>query len=251
MVDSRTQAYWQLIEMLLNNQAQKDEVLNLNQELIEKGLVDEMREVAGYLAAQGDERGCEFLRDLADELATKYGRVTFTCCIDFLLEILWLTVKSNGNQEKVYSFLGEKENQLNTDFLYTLKLYGDEYLNKQTLEVKKNNADIIFDFSNLIQKFPLGERSLNLEIAIAGYEIAGEVYIHNDFPTDQAETLNNLAVIYLQRIEGLKAENVEVAIRCLNAASKIHTRENFPERWATIQNNLGLAYTYRIKDSKE
>ncbi|MBG0748655.1 MAG: CHAT domain-containing protein [Planktothrix agardhii KL2] len=250
MVDSRTQAYWQLIEMLLNNQAQKDEVLNLNQELIEKGLVDEMREVAGYLAAQGDERGCEFLRDLADELATKYGRVTFTCCIDFLLEILWLTVKSNGNQEKVYSFLGEKENQLNTDFLYTLKLYGDEYLNKQTLEVKKNNADIIFDFSNLIQKFPLGERSLNLEIAIAGYEIAGEVYIHNDFPTDQAETLNNLAVIYLQRIEGLKAENVEVAIRCLNAASKIHTRENFPERWATIQNNLGLAYTYRIKDSK-
>ncbi len=250
MVDSRTQAYWQLIEMLLNNQAQKDEVLNLNQELIEKGLVDEMREVAGYLAAQGDERGCEFLRDLADELATKYGRVTFTCCIDFLLEILWLTVKSNGNQEKVYSFLGEKENQLNTDFLYTLKLYGDEYLNKQTLEVKKNNADIIFDFSNLIQKFPLGERSLNLEIAIAGYEIAGEVYIHNDFPTDQAETLNNLAVVYLQRIEGLKAENVEVAIRCLNAASKIHTRENFPERWATIQNNLGLAYTYRIKDSK-
>ena len=36
MVDSRTQTYWQLIEMLLNNQAQKDEVLNLNQELPKK-----------------------------------------------------------------------------------------------------------------------------------------------------------------------------------------------------------------------
>ena len=134
MVDSRTQTYWQLIEMLLNNQAQKDEVLNLNQELIDKGLVDEMREVAGYLAAQGDERSCEFFRDLADELATKYGTVTFTCCIDFLLEVLSLTERSNGNQEEVYSFLEGKEDKLNIDVINKLKTYADEYLEKEESE---------------------------------------------------------------------------------------------------------------------
>lgn len=249
MVDSRTQTYWQLIEMLLNNQAQKDEVLNLNQELIEKGLVDEMREVAGYLAAQGDERDCEFLRDLADELTTKYGTVTFRLCEDFLLEVLTEIERSNGNQEEVYSFLERKCDKLNIDFLYTLKVYAEKYLQSEKLD-KSHLAGVIFNFSNFIQKFPQGDRAMNLEIALTGYEIALEVYTHKDFPEDWAQTLNNLAVVYIQRIEGSKAENIEVGIQCLNAALRVRTREDFPEQWATTQINLGLAYLHRIKESK-
>ena len=196
MDDSRTQAYWQLIEMLLNNKTQKDEVLNLNQELIDKGLVDEMREVAGYLAAQGDERDCEFLRDLADELATKYGTVTFRLCEDFLLEVLSLTERSNGNQEEIYSFLERNYDKLNIDFLYTLKVYAEKYLKSEKLD-KSHLAGVIFNFSGLIQKFPLGDRAMNLEIALTGYEIALEVYTTEDFSKHRANTLANLAVVYM------------------------------------------------------
>ena len=249
MVDSRTQAYWQLIDMLLNNKTQKDEVLNLNQELIEKGLVDEMREVAGYLAAQGDERDCEFLRDLADELATKYGTVTFRLCEDFLLEVLTEIERSNGNPEEVYSFLERKYDKLNIDFLYTLKVYAEKYLKSEKLD-KSHLAGVIFNFSGLIQKFPLGDRAMNLEIALTGYEIALEVYTTEDFSKHRANTLTNLAVVYMYRIRESKEENIEMAIKCCKAALTVRTREEFPEHWATVKNNLGLAYTYRSKESK-
>ena len=242
MVDSRTQTYWQLIEMLLNNQAQKDEVLNLNQELIDKGLVDEMREVAGYLAAQGDERSCEFFRDLADELATKYGTVTFTCCIDFLLEVLSLTERSNGNQEEVYSFLKGKEDKLNIDFLYTLKLWATEYLKSEDLEKNQGLAKIIFTFSRLIQEFPRGDKAINQEIALTGNKIALTVYTLEIFPKDWANTLVNLAVVYINRISGETAKNIEMAIQSLKDALIVRTRKEYPERWADIQTNLGCAY---------
>lgn len=250
MVDSRTQAYWQLIEMLLNNKTQKDEVLNLNKELIEKGLVDEMREVAGYLAAQGDERDCEFLRDLADELATKYGTVTFTLCIDFLSEVLSLTERSNGNPEDLYSFLEGKEDKLNIDFLYTLKVYADKYFKSQELEIQQGLAGIIFAFSRLIQKFPRGDRAINQEIALTGNEIALTVYTREEFPKDWVGTLNNLAVVYTERIRGAKTENIEMAIKCCQAALEVCSRTIYSESWAAIQMNLGLAYLYRIKESK-
>ena len=250
MVDSRTQTYWQLIEMLLNNQAQKDEVLNLNQELIDKGLVDEMREVAGYLAAQGDERSCEFFRDLADELATKYGTVTFTCCIDFLLEVLSLTERSNGNQEEVYSFLKGKEDKLNIDFLYTLKLWATEYLKSEDLEKNQGLAKIIFTFSRLIQEFPRGDKAINQEIALTGNKIALTVYTLEIFPKDWANTLVNLAVVYINRISGETAKNIEMAIQSLKDALIVRTRKEYPERWADIQTNLGCAYYYRIEGSK-
>ncbi|MCC3510655.1 MAG: CHAT domain-containing protein [Microcoleus sp. PH2017_17_BER_D_A] len=250
MDDSRTQAYLNLIKLLLADRTQKNEVLNANQELIDVGLVHTMRQVIDWLAAQGDQSAADFLEDIANQLATQIGAVTFKWCGDFLLEIFNKIETSNSNQEELYSFLEGKEDKLNIDFLYTLKVYADKYLKNEDLENHQGLAGVIFNFSTLIQKFPLGDRSLNLEIAIAGYEIASEVYTYKDFPEDWAETLNNLAVAYVQRIEGSKAENIEVAIQCLNDALRVHIREDFPERWAKIQINLGIAYTHRIKKSK-
>ena len=249
MVDSRDQAYLTLIRMLLAYPTQVNEILNANQELIDGGLVHWMRQVVKQLITQGDESAAERLKDIANQLATKTGAVTFTCCIDFLLEVLTITEKSNGDQEKVYYFLEKQQEKLNIDFLYTLKVYADQYLKSEQLEKHQGFAVVIFIFSNLIQEFPLGDRALNLEIAIKGYEIAGEVYTYKNFPEDWAETLNNLAIVYIQRIRGSKAENIEVAIQCLKAALRVHTRKDFPERWATIQINLGLAYTHRIQES--
>ncbi|MEG4857482.1 CHAT domain-containing protein [Microcoleus sp. K1-B6] len=249
MDDSRTQAYLTLIRMLLAYPTQVNEILNAHQELIDGGLVHTMRQVVEQLTTQGDESAAEFLKDIVNPLATQIGAVTVTFCFDFLLEILSLVEKSKGNQEELYSFLEGKEDKLNIDFLYTLKVYADKYLKKQELEIQQGLASIIFAFSRLIQKFPRGDRAINQEIALTGNEIALTIYTRKDFPKDWVRTLNNLAVVYTERIRGAKAENIEMAIKYCQAALEVCGLKVYPELWAAIQMNLGIAYLYRIKES--
>ena len=250
MDDSRDQAYLNLIRMLLAHPNEVNKILSINQEMIDGGLVHWMRQVVEQLITQGDESAAEWLKDITNQLATQTGAVTFTLCIDFLLEILSLVEKNKGNQEKLYSFLEGKEDKLNIDFLYTLKVYADKYLKSQELEIQQGLAGIIFAFSRLIQKFPRGDRAINQEIALTGNEIALTVYSREDFPKDWVGTLNNLAVVYTERIRGAKAENIEMAIKCCQAALEVCSRTVYSESWAAIQMNLGLAYLYRIKESE-
>ncbi|WP_373536485.1 CHAT domain-containing protein [Microcoleus sp.] len=249
MDDSRTQAYRILIQALLKYPTEVNKILNANQEMIDKSLVDEMRVVARELVAQGYEitaSAARFLKEIANQLSTQIDAVNF----DFLLEVLSLTEISNGNQAIVYYFLEEKEDKLNIDVINTLKTYADEYLEKEESEKRERIAGVIFDFSLLIQKFPKGDRAINLEIALAGYEIALKVYTLEVFPKDWANTLVNLAVVYQHRISGKTAENFEKAIQCLEAALIVRTHKEYPERWADIQINLGCAYQERSDCSK-
>ncbi|MCL1474040.1 CHAT domain-containing protein [Argonema antarcticum] len=250
MDDSRTQAYLNLIRMLLDYPTQVNEILNANQELIDGGLVHTMRQVVEQLTTQGYESTAEFLKDIADQLATQTGAVTFTICIDFLLEVLSLTERSNGNQEEVYSFLVGKEDQLNIDFMYTLKLWATEYLKSEDLEKHQGLAKIIFTFSRLIQEFPRGDKAINQEIALTGNKIALTVYTLEVFPKDWANTLVNLAIVYINRISGKTAKNIEMAIQFLKDALIVYTHKEYPEDWANIQTNLGCVYDYRIEGSR-
>jgi tetratricopeptide (TPR) repeat protein len=95
-------------------------------------------------------------------------------------------------------------------------------------------------------EFSLGNRALNLEMAITAYEAALEVYTRSAFPTNWAITQNNLGNAYKDRIRGQRAINLERAIAAHEAALEVITREAFPEQWAITQNNLGVGYKNRI-----
>ncbi|MBE9258762.1 tetratricopeptide repeat protein [Dolichospermum sp. LEGE 00246] len=104
-----------------------------------------------------------------------------------------------------------------------------------------------FYFHTLIQQRPYsdrirGDKAENLEIAIAAYTQALEVYTRTNFPEQWAMTQNNLGIAYGDRIRGDKAENLEYAIAAYTQALEVYTRTNFPEQWAGTQNNLGSAY---------
>jgi hypothetical protein len=92
-------------------------------------------------------------------------------------------------------------------------------------------ADIV-NCGNLIQQFPLGSRKNNLEITIAAYQAALEILTREAFPQQWADTQNNLASAYWNRIKGEKADNIEQAIAGYQAALEIRTRAAFPEDWA-------------------
>ena len=252
MDDSRTQAYLQLIDLLRYSPRTEVDINNIvdaSPELIDGELVHTMRQVVKILAAQGDENDAEFLEDIADQLATQTGAVTFKPCINFLFRVLKITSESGGNLQRVYSFLAANQNQLNEDFKYTLQYLVPKYLANMELEQRQSVVADIFDFSSFIQQFPLGDRAMNLEIALTGYEIAQTVYTREAFPKDWANALTNMAAIYPERIRGAKAENIEMAIKCCEDALEVRDKKVYPERWATIKINLGIAYQERIKES--
>ncbi|MCL1465090.1 CHAT domain-containing protein, partial [Argonema galeatum] len=90
----------------------------------------------------------------------------------------------------------------------------------------------------------------NIELAIASYTAALQVYTREAFPQQWATTQNNLGNAYSNRIREDRADNIEKAIASYTAALQVYTREAFPQDWAMTQNNLGAAYSDRIRSDR-
>ena len=169
---------------------------------------------------------------------------------DFLIEVLQATYASNGNPQVVYAVLQANLDKLNDNFARVLRSWATATLAKVESEQAQAITADIGNFSNRIQKFPLGNRASNLEIAITGYEIVATVFTREAYPQDWATTQNNLGSAYLDRIRGERAENLEAAISCYEAALQVRTRQAFPHQWATTQINIGNAYSNRIRGER-
>ncbi|BAY10866.1 CHAT domain-containing protein [Calothrix sp. NIES-2098] len=166
----------------------------------------------------------------------------------FLLDVLKLLADSRGNAQQVYSFLGQYQDKLNEQLLQTLPKAAGRLLVGESEQ--QYVAAVLGKFGNLIQQFPLGQRWLNLELAIAAYQLALEVRSCAAFPQQWATTQNNLATAYYNRIKGERAENLELAIVASQLALEVRTRAAFPVDWAATQNNLATAYSDRIKGER-
>ncbi|NES07407.1 MAG: tetratricopeptide repeat protein [Okeania sp. SIO2F4] len=87
-----------------------------------------------------------------------------------------------------------------------------------------------------------GNKAENIERAIASLQVALTVYTKQDLSLKWAETQNNLAIAYGNRIKGDKAENLEMAITAFQNSLQIFTAENFPIECLTVSHNLGDLY---------
>ncbi|MEH2182427.1 CHAT domain-containing protein [Nostoc sp.] len=251
MNEQRLQAYYQLIQTLLScSSGEEPEILAANTELLDADFVQVAVVAAEYFAQQGEENTAEWLRNLATYLTTPettpitqediktYGQ--------FLIEILQATADSNGDAQVIYPLLAANTDKLNDIFAELLRDWAINTLAEAEVDTVESIAYIIFIFSNRISNFPLGSKASNMEIAIAGYEIALTVYTKSAFPEKWAMTQNNLGIAYGDRILGERAENIESAITAYNQALEVRTRSAFPQEWANTQNNLAIAYINRI-----
>ena len=169
--------------------------------------------------------------------------------LNFLGETL-RKISENPNPQVIYPFLAQNLDKLDDNLAQILDSWVREILTQVTREQGYYMTADIFNFSNLIQQFPLGNIAINKEIAITGYEIALNIFTFEAFPQEWAGTNNNLAATYIDRIRGEKAENLEKAIAACQEALKVFTFDVFPQQWAGIQNNLALAYHSRIRGEK-
>ncbi|MUG92859.1 CHAT domain-containing protein [Scytonema sp. UIC 10036] len=164
--------------------------------------------------------------------------------LQFLLEVLQAIADRGGNEQVVYPLLEANIDKLNLNLAEVLRHWATNELTRVAPDEAQDIAGNILIFSALIQQFPLGNRANNIEIAIAGYEMALIVFTRDEIPEDWAMTQSNMGTAYRDRIIGNRAENIEKAIAIHTAVLEVRTRGS--EEWAGTQMNLGAAYLGRI-----
>jgi CHAT domain-containing protein len=169
---------------------------------------------------------------------------------EFLSQILRVVHQSKGNSEVVYPLLQSNLDLLNESLGQLLEDWGRQTLLEVSPRKAQGIASVIGYFSNLIQVFPMGDRAINLEIAITGYKIIDTVLTYETFPQQWAEIQYNLGLSYYNRLHAERAKNLEAAIKCYFNALKVYTRSSFPQEWADTQNNLSAAYYKHIWGKK-
>jgi CHAT domain-containing protein len=170
--------------------------------------------------------------------------------LDFLNKVVQATADNKGDPQMVYPLLKANLNKLDDKFALLLREWEKAKLSAAPSELARDMAVFIVNISNLMKDFPLGNKALNLEMAITGYEIAATVLTREVFPEEWAATQNNLGTAYLDRISGERAQNLDDAIAYFHNALQVRTYEKFPEEWAATQINLGATYRERIHDDR-
>jgi hypothetical protein len=74
--------------------------------------------------------------------------------------------------------------------------------NSDSQDIRISIIEVVSNFGKAIQQFPLGSRASNLEIAIAGYEVALTVFTRQEYAEYWAATQNHLGAAYSYRIKG-------------------------------------------------
>ncbi len=253
----QNQQYIALIKLLLQctNGEQINQLLNENQNLLDLRLIQVMKQIAKELTDKGNRNASEFLVQVAEQISNQLS--TPNTQILFLEQVLQKTQSSNSNALIVHQFLESNLDLLNEGLIQVLRSWSTVVLNKiestQKKEIDKTKRKVavvstICNFSNLINEFPLGNKAVNLEIAIACYEICLKVYNKQKFPKQWAMIQNNLGITYSNRLREEIVDNLEKAIEYYQAALTIRTKQSLPLLWAKLQNNLGAAYFLYYKN---
>lgn len=100
MNEQRLQAYFQLIQNLLDCPSEEEAViLAANRELLDAGFLQVLEAVADIFVQQGEQQNANWLRSLARQLKRGISPITpevFEAYEQFLLEVLPATAESNG-----------------------------------------------------------------------------------------------------------------------------------------------------------
>jgi len=250
----RQTAYFKLIQEILKCPRGKElEILRKHPDLLDVGLVEMMEMVATTLVGQREFYSANLLIDLADFLYRSYIKTdgspvtgSFAKAPAFLWVVLRTILLNPSYEQTLYPLLATNSDKLNEDFWRQFCLWIDYTLLKWEPETKKGIALGIISFCKMLWLFPLGNRTINLEIAIAGFEGSAKILTREVEPQVWAKAQSGLAPAYRNRRLGDRSENLEKALTACTNALQIFTRDTSPQEWAMVQNNLGLVYSDRI-----
>ncbi len=260
MEEQRQQTYIELVQALLDcEDGTEAEILEAHPKLVDEGLVAVLHGVARMMREQNDPAAAntiEWLTKFASQLAQLLGLEPEANSADgesqfnFLMTVFQAIADSSGNPQVVYPLFQANLPLLDEQLISVLTVWHQATFAEVDEGDKQFFTAVISEFANLIQQFPLGSRLANLEIAIACYRLALEVYTRAAYPENWAMTQMNLAIAYGDQIRGERAVNLEESIACYRLALEVRTREAYPEQWARTQMNLAGALQTRIRGER-
>ena len=251
MDEQRIAAYVDLIKQLLNcsDDNQIGVILQAHPELLDQGLIAVMLQAAEQIGQQGNEPTATWLQNLAQQLAQAMGLQvdaeaveSSSDALQFIGEIFQCIVENQGASEPVYRLLAANQARLNGELLVAFPAVASALLGKFAGEEQHGVAELIFIFGNLIAQFPLGQRAINMELAITAYEEVLQVMTREAMPREWATAKMNLAIAYSDRIRGERAANLEAAITAYEQALKIFQPEQHPNDCRKTARSLGNLY---------
>jgi len=165
-----------------------------------------------------------------------------------LRKILRITSKDNCDPQLVYFLLQEHIEMLDNNFTELLRnLPIPKSTSNKMVGIAMSRVDAILKFSDLILDFSLGNKAINIEIAIVGYKHALQFYTKKAIPLFWAKIQGKLANAYANRILGDNAQNIEQAI--LYQKNALNTLSDYPDTddiSGLYKFSLGMFYCSRI-----
>ncbi len=169
----------------------------------------------------------------------------------FLLALLQAVTDSNGNVQIIHQFFDEHLDSLNENLLTFLPQQVELLLAQKDETNWKSFVAAIISLANELQQFSRGDRSINLELAIACYEATIKVCTPDWFPLEYVKAHINRAIAYSDRIKGEREANLEIAIKGYNLALEVCTKERFPLEWVKTHINRSNTYFNRIEGTRQ
>jgi tetratricopeptide (TPR) repeat protein len=259
MTEERQQAYLELVQQLLNCESgQEPEILAAHAELVDEDLVATALAVAQMLEErEGQEaagtvdwlRG--FAKDLAQELGLSNGGSAPKAQLKFLMTLLQAVSDSEGDPQVLYPLLKQNLGLLDESLIGLLQTWAREAFAESEPELVRSIAMDIGNFGNLVQDFPLGNKAVNMDLAIACHELLAEIFTIEDEPEIWAQMQNNIADAYWHKPSGDRSDNLEFAIDTYHSALKVYNKGDYPLQWASVHNDLATAYIERIQGDRE
>lgn len=250
-----TQAYLQLIQDLLACSCDEEinALLQVNPDLLDASFVQLLESSAQQLAEQSPE-DADFLRQLAAQLDISNNAdedvIPTQDPLEYLDKIFEVIEQTQGDQQAVYVLL--QQQAFTNAHLLSLEILWQDALEQASPKHHSSLATLFVLFGNLIQDFPLGNRSLNIELSIKAYQLALQVNTREALPRNWASTQHNLGDAYSERIVGNRTDNLNQAVQCFKSALQVYTRVALPQNWANTQNSLGVTYNdYVVGDRAE
>jgi CHAT domain-containing protein len=256
MQEATQQAYLKLVQQLLNCESgQEQEILAAHEEIVNEALVATIFAAAQEIEQQNGEsaegsRLMSFGVHLAEKLGITTGDKSSKIQFEFLLAVLRGAADGEGDPQWVYPLLQQNLELLDESLIELLQGWARKSFADSEPEEFEKTVKSVGNFGLLMQNFPLGDRTINMEMALTSYELLLEVFTIDTNPKIWAITQNNLANAYLNRPKGDRTKNLEEAITGYDAALRVRTKNAFPVQWAGIQYNRANAYSERIKGDK-
>jgi CHAT domain-containing protein/tetratricopeptide (TPR) repeat protein len=155
-----------------------------------------------------------------------------------------------GADKETISAIGDMHELLSSGLSSTSPKYRAQVCRRAITLFRKDDAPALWAiFANRLSIALFndmeGDRTSNLEDAIATAKAATDVFEPEADPVRWALGMSNLALLYLNRMDGDASDNMEIAIKYARSSLSILGRRSFPQLWATAQQNLGNALLSR------